>query len=151
MNLNALFNALIIQLFYAFGITLLVYSLPAGTGSYYDMWQGTAETIDLEGTSKNIEESIGNQLNVPSGLSAVDIGFLVLYSGNIFVDLMLNFFFAVPQLLNVILSGIFILIPFDSFIQTQIKVFVSVLVVSIYLIGIFATLVIIRSGGSVIA
>jgi len=138
-------RALWVQLFYAFAVTILVYSL-AGIVSLqpFELFTSNAgPSIDQIG--EDIEGSFENQFNIP----VVDLGSLVFFSGNILADLILNFITAIPNMVNILLTGFFLFIPVDAYLQTQIKVFIVVALTVAYMLGVLGFLASIRSGRSV--
>jgi len=60
--------------------------------------------------------------------------------------LLMNFVFALPEMIGMFLNGICMLFQFDSFIWQQIQVFFSVLILVMYFIGLIQLLTGIRSG-----
>lgn len=133
---------LILQLFYSFAITTLVYSL-AGQGIIITQgFTDVGEQISLANTSTEIQDSLTTQTSIP----IVDVGALVLYSGNILIDLLANFLFAVPQMITLLINGLMYLIGIDTYITNQIQVFTSVIVSAMYMIGLIQLLTTIRSG-----
>lgn len=133
---------IILQLFYSFAITILVYSL-AGQGILItEGFTDVSEGISLANTSTELQNSLESQTSIP----VVDIGALVLYSGNILIDLLANFIFAVPQMITLLINGLMYLIGIDTTITNQIQLFASVLISAMYVIGLIQMLTSIRSG-----
>ena len=88
---------ILVQLFYAFGITLYTHALgeiPDGA-NYLDVFNDVANADTLESTGTQLQDSISQQTNIP----ILEAGALVFYSGNIILDLLLNFATALPQML----------------------------------------------------
>lgn len=133
---------LIIQLFYAFCITILVYAMPAGALNYVTGFSDLADDISLQGVSSDVQDGLTRQTNIP----VVDIGALVFYSGNILIDLLLNFAYALPQMLGMLVNGIMLLFNFDTYLFAVVQLFASVVVTVMYFIGLIQLLTGIRSG-----
>ena len=144
MGTLKLFEAIIIgQLFYAFAVTLIVYSLPSDTINYVNVFQ---TDVSLENTSVQIQQSVQKQMDIP----IVDLGALVFYSGNIMVDLMLNFLTAVPGMFSLILTALFAFINVDAFIATQLKLFATTVTTVIYVMMVLNFVMQIRTRGTII-
>lgn len=136
---------IIIQLFYAFAITLLVYAVPADSLNYVTSFQDLATDIDLETVSTDIQDSVQDQLDIP----VVELGALIFYSGNIIIDLLLNFFFAIPQMIGLFINGFMMLFNVDSYLFAVVELFSGVIVTVLYFIGLIQLLGNIRSGGRI--
>lgn len=146
MGMMNLFKTIIlVQLFYAFAITMFTYSLPAESLNYVTGFSDITNSIDLETTSQQVQESITDQTNIP----VVEIGALIFFSGNIIIDLLLNFAFAIPEMLGMLINGLMILINVDSDLFAIVQLFASVVVTVLYFIGIIQLLTSIRSGRSI--
>lgn len=134
---------IIMQLFYAFAVTVIVYSMPADTVNYISVFQ---TNVDLEGTSVKIQENLQRQMDIP----VVDLGALVFYSGNIFVDLLLNFMTAIPQMFSLLLTGLFTFLNIDAYIATQLKLFTTTLLTITYVLMLLKFIMQIRSRGTIV-
>lgn len=133
---------LLIQLFYAISITTLTRVVPPESLSYVTSFSDLADDIDMIEVSQDIQDSLDSQLNIP----LIELGALVFYSGNILVDLMLNFFFAVPQMITIFINALAMLFNFDAFILGQVQLFFMILVTLIYFLGMISMVIGIRSG-----
>lgn len=134
---------IIVMLFYAVSITMIAYALEGTTaGNQILPFQELANDVDLEGTSAQIEDSLTQQTNIP----VIEVGALVFYSGNILIDLLLNFVYAVPQMLGLLIHGITTLFNLDSVIFAYVQIFSSVLITALYFIGLIQLLTGVRSG-----
>lgn len=132
---------IIVQLFYAFSITMLAYSMPTETISYVTGFSAD-DSWNLESVSGDIQGSVGDQLDIP----VIELGALVFYSGNILIDLLLNFLYAVPQMIGMLINGFLILFNVDSYLFATIELFAGVVVTALYLIGLIELLINVRSG-----
>lgn len=145
-TIMALFKSmLVIMLFYSFCITTLTYTLNTympESLNYVTSFSDTSNRIDLETVSGEVENSLEAQTNIP----VIELGALVFYSGNILIDLLLNFAFAIPEMLGLLVHGITTLLNFDNYLFVQVQVFFSVIVMVMYVIGIIQLLTGIRSG-----
>jgi len=130
-----------IQLFLGLSMTLVVHALPSDTLEYAQIFS-PEHTIDMGSTTQSIEDSLQKQTNVP----VLDVGALVFYSGNILIDLFLNFFFAIPEAISILVNAFFMVAPVEAFIATQIKLFIFAIITIIYLFVMFQFIAGIRSG-----
>ncbi len=131
-----------IQLFYGFGMTLLAYALPTATIDMINAYSGPSADLDMVGISDTIESNLRSQLDIP----IVDIGAVVFFSGNILMDLIINFFTAIPSMITLAFTSFFMLFPVDAFIATQIKIVVWVFATIVYFIAFLSFIMSIRSG-----
>lgn len=145
INVMKLFTVIIIvQLFYSFSITVLTHSLPDGSLNYVGAFSEPADEISLTETATSIEDSISRQTSLP----IVEFGALVFFSGNIVVDLLLNFAFAIPQMIGILINGIMLLFNVDSFLFATVQVFSSVVIMALYFFGLIQLVLGVRSGSS---
>jgi hypothetical protein len=80
----------------------------------------------------------------------VELGALVFYSGNIVIDLLLNFIFAVPEMITLVMAGIGTLVSVDPYMLSVFKSFIGVLFSVLYFVAILQMITNIRSGGKVV-
>lgn len=132
---------LIAQLFFSFGITTVAYALPDDALTHVAMFQ-SGSAISVQSVGTQVEDSLGSQLDIP----VIELGALVFYSGNILLDLLLNFVFALPEMIGMFMNGLFLLFGFDSYIWAQMQIFFSVLILVMYFIGLIQLVTGIRSG-----
>jgi len=135
-------TVLTIQLFWSFAFTLLLATIPTASLNFVQPFASQDAQIDIASVSTDMESSIDSQLNIP----LVDAGALLFYSGNIVIDLMLNFLTAVPSMFTLLLSGLFLIIPVDAFLQQWILLFAFALVGIMYMLGLMSFLSAFRSG-----
>lgn len=135
-------TVLTIQLFWSFLFTILIATMPASSLTHVSLFANQDAQIDIASVSTDVENSIDDQLNIP----LIDAGSLLFYSGNIVIDLMLNFLTAVPSMFTLLLSGIFLLIPVDAYLQVWIKLFAFAIVGIMYMLGLMSFLSAFRSG-----
>lgn len=133
---------ILIQLFYAFAITILVNSMPADSLNYVTGFSDVASEINLETVSADVQGSLTSQTEIP----VIDVGSLIFFSGNILLDLLLNFAFAIPQMIGLLISGLLMLINVDSDIYIVVELFTGVVVIVMYFIAIIQLIAGLRSG-----
>lgn len=142
-------TVLVIQLFYALAITLTTYGLAAAgsdlINAQIDPFSEVTDDLNLETVSGELEDSLTRQTNIP----VVELGALVFYSGNILLDLMLNFAFAIPEMIGMLVNGLGLLFNLDSYIFVVVELFAGILVMAMYFIGLIQLLTGIRSGRAI--
>ena len=136
---------LVVMLFYSMAITMLTYAIPEGARNYVTVFSDSTSDITLEGVGAEVQDSLTRQTNMP----IIEAGALVFYSGNILIDLLLNFAYAIPQMLGMLIHGITILFNLDTTIFMIVQLFASVLITILYLLGLIQLLTGIRSGRSI--
>lgn len=137
---------LVMMLFYSFAITILVYALPAEAQIQVLPYSNLGTNIDMEGISQDLEEGLTRQTNIP----VIEAGALVFYSGNILIDLLLNFAYALPQMLALLVHGITYLFNLDAYIFVTVQIFASVLMTALYFLALIQLLTGQRSGSGLI-
>jgi len=140
--MNLVIIMLIVQGFFSMGITLISYGLPEDARNKIGMF--TENQNDILETEEKIESSLTKQTNIP----IIDMGALVFYSGNLVIDLLLNFIFAIPEMITLLMNCVLIIFSIDPFIIQQLQIFTSVLFSMIYFIGIIQLILGMRSGSA---
>lgn len=135
---------IIIQLFYSFSITTLAYSMPADALDRVTSFSDVGSSLDLEETAELLEGSLEQQTNIP----VIELGALVFYSGNILLDLMLNFAFAVPQMIGLLLQGLMGFLNIDGALWAYAQIFLVVAFSAFYTISLIQMLLGLRSGSA---
>lgn len=144
MGILDLFKVVIlVQLFFAFSITIIAHSLPADTLPQVTAFSDLSDEISLERVGTDVQNTIQNQANLP----LIEIGAIIFYSGNIIIDLLLNFAFAIPQMIGLLIFGFTRLFSLDTFIIAYVELFFSVIMMVLYFIGLIELLTAIRSTG----
>lgn len=143
MEITDIFKSmLLVMLFYSFAINVIVYAMPADTRNYVSIYSDLANDVDFYNTTNQIQDSLEKQTQIP----ILEVGALVFYSGNILIDLLLNFAFAIPEMIGLVIHGIMFLFNIDSGLFAIVEIFASVTVLILYFIGLIQLIVGIRSG-----
>lgn len=110
-------SAISMMLFYSIATTMLAYSLPAEDLNYVVSFNFGENNIKTDYTkiSGEVEKNISTQKRV----GITDIGGLVLYSGNLVLDLFLNFFASIPSMATLLFKILFLIMPIDNQLATQ--------------------------------
>ena len=135
---------IIVQLFYSISITLISHSyknLNIQTNVEF-----VAKTQNVSSITEKIQSSLQLQTNIP----IIDLGALLFYSGNLLIDMMLNFFFAIPSMITILVHFFGIMIQMDAYLLTTFKLFMFGLVSVWYFLQIILFLVGLRSGRAII-
>ncbi len=133
---------ILIQLFYAFAITILVSTMPSESLNYVTSFSDITNEINLESVSSDVQSSLTSQTEIP----VIDVGSLIFFSGNILLDLLLNFAFAIPQMMGLLISGLLLLINVDSTIYITVELFTGVIIIVMYFIAIIQLIAGLRTG-----
>lgn len=136
---------IMIQLVFAFSMTILLYALPSDTISYVSNFE-TDTNLDVGDVSQNIQSGVNSQMNLP----LLDMGALVFYSGNIIIDLLLRVFLAIPEMFSILIGSVFMFIGIDSFLSGQLQILIWAVVSVVYVLGLLKFMVNIRSGVNVV-
>lgn len=140
-NIMANFKTLLLVMtLYSLGMSMFAYALPPETNPYLTTYSSAAQSLDSIGSQ--VQGNIEQQTNIPS----LEVGALVFYSGNIILDLLLNFAFAIPQMLSLFITGILLIFNANAVLINQIQLFVSVLFLALYFVGLIQLISGIRSG-----
>jgi len=122
------FAVILVQLIYSFGITILVYSL-SGMNVNLNYIMTLPNASNIVNTTQSFEEQLQRTRNIP----IVDIGALVFYSGNAFIDLIGNFITAIPQMATFLLNALIQLFPLEPTIAFYLKLFLEASLTIIYI------------------
>lgn len=134
---------IVIQALWSTSITLYTHSLPG------DVLVGSAFELgaDVGGLADDIQGNLERQTNIP----VLDMGALVFYSGNILLDILVNFISAIPQMITMLISGIMFLFSIPEFVQDGIQVFATVVLTAMYLLSMMSMIMSFRSGRGLVS
>jgi hypothetical protein len=139
-------GVIIMQLFWAFAFGILTLTIPATDLPQLAVFTFQNGSVDLATIGTSFQDAVINQTNIP----LLDYGALVFYSGNIILDLILNFFFAIPEMATMLISAVFMFVPIAGGLETLIKSFLFAFIGVMYVIGLLAFVSNIRSGANII-
>lgn len=140
---NLLRLLVIIMIVYSGGMTVFIHTLPANTLNQLRPFQGPTSSLPDE-TINEITDSTFLQL---SDIPLINVGALVFYTGNIFIDFIVNFVTALPQIF-VLLLNVFSLvgINIDATILLAIQGMATVILSVTFVLGLIELWIDIRSG-----
>jgi hypothetical protein len=135
---------LIVQLMFAVSIVMITRTMPddAIAESYVDSFAGVADQINVEQVGEEVSSSLQEQTNIP----LIELGALVFYSGNILIDLLLNFAFAIPEMIGLLIYGITQVFNLPTDLVVPIQGFASATILVLYFLAVVQILTGIRSG-----
>lgn len=136
---------IVVMLFYSFCITGISYAIPADARNYVTSFSDVADNINLQNMSSEVQGSVEKQLNIP----VIELGALVFYSGNIIVDLLLNFAFAIPEMIGLLISAVLMVFNVDSYIWALVQIFASAMMIILYFISLIQLLLSMRGGTTI--
>ena len=140
---------IVIQLVFGVGATMIAHSLPEQT--YLSISQQvTPEQIEnISEISGNFTEKMETIRNPPIDLPFVDTAFVLFYTGNLVIDAFINSIFAIPSMATVLVKGFALFFPIDPAFETALTLFVYAFIAVLYIIGIIAVIMNLRSGGGI--
>lgn len=128
-------KALIIMMaFWSFCITLFAYYIPDAAKPFVSVYLDSG--TDINGVGENINATLQDQINLP----ILDVGALVYYSSNFIVDLLINFIFALPQMITLLFNTLLVFAPMSLYLDSQIRLFIQSLFSVLYVLGLLAFL-----------
>lgn len=138
---------IVIQLFFAVGVEILTWSfneesLPL---TYIEELSDIKDVYNIDTVSDQIESSVSLQQNIP----IVDVGALVFHSGNILLNLIANFMFALPTMIGLIIATLTRILSLNPIMVAYVQAFFVGLVSVAYIIGVIQLLTGIRSGRAI--
>jgi len=133
---------LMIQLMFSTALTIIVYALPAEARDQAEPFADVGREYNVSTISSDITENFEDQQNIP----LINVGALVFYSGNILLDLLGNFIFAIPIMLTLLLHSIGNLFSIDATIWYFVQMFATGIITIMYIVGLMQLVVGIRSG-----
>lgn len=143
MNIMRLFfTIIVVQLFFSFAVTIFCNYLPDEAKNRVSSFSDLANDIDLTEVSGEVQGALERQTNIP----VIEIGALVFYSGNILLDLLLNFAFAIPEMIGLVVYGIQSLLQLPSYIIVMTELFSGVVVIALYFMSLIQLITGLRSG-----
>ncbi len=122
---------LITQIFYSLSITIMVPLIPDAQQNQIVMYLSDEGIINFNSLSASVEGAVESQSSIPF----LDYGSLIFYSTSIILNLLINFFTAIPQMVLMLISTLFIFLPFDYSIQTTIKMIFFIVINALYYIS----------------
>lgn len=141
---------LTVQLFYAVGITMLLYAISLGPASL-TLHNGLGAFQNLPNTDiSQIQSKVTGSFTNQTSLPLADLGSLVYFSGFVLMDLLANFVLAVPSMVQLLLTALFWFVPVDATFQALIVTFLTILVGIIYFLGLLALFTNIASRGAIV-
>jgi len=142
-DVNNIFKTIILaQLFFAVVMTGYTNIVPTDAIDVIDPFTDLAEKTDAEDINSQVQSNLERQTDLP----VVELGALVFFSGNILLDFILNFAFALPAMLQLLINSVLMLINVPSQVATVLVTFVGVAVSVLYFISIINFVVGLRSG-----
>lgn len=105
---DLLVMVIVVQLFFSVGISIFNFTIPSYASNISQPFSDQADKMDLNKASGIVESSYKSQLGIP----AISDAILTFRSGILFVDLIGNFIFAIPEMVGLVSTVLFfILLP----------------------------------------
>ena len=135
---------LIMQLFYSFGMTLLVYSLSPYTVNALALQPFQNVSASQADITSKVQSSFSSSRKMP----IVELAFLVFYTGNIVIDLIANFITALPGMFNLLITALCMLFNVPAFYAVAIKLIIFSMLTVMYVLMLIQFLLTIVSRGA---
>jgi len=130
------------MLFWSFVFTTLTYVIPVDDRPVLVYVEFSDGTTDLATIKSEFDLAVTQQTEIP----LVDLGALLFYSGNIIIDLLLNFAFAIPQMFTILLNIIFLVIPVLPELSNAMSALIFAMIAVAYAIAILQFVTNLRGG-----
>lgn len=137
---------LIMMVFYSAVMTGITHAMPSDALSAPAIFSEPAEKYNIDDLNEKMSESLQSQTNIP----VVELGTLIYYSGNILVDFLFNFVFAVPEMIGLFFNGVGILFNLPGNMWIIITLATSVMMIGIYVIGLMQAILNLRGQGRLV-
>ena len=108
--------------------------MPNATSNQVVMFNNSNNLIELGTLQSSIDSGISVQTSIP----LLETGALIFYSSATILNLMVNFFTAIPQMATLLVTVLFMFIPVDLSIAITVKMWVFGIVGILYAIALFA-------------
>ena len=131
---------LLVMAFYSVAITIIAYSLPTDSKDFISTYE--LVNFKYQDMGDKMQNSLSKQTNVP----IIDLGALVFFSGNILIDLLVNFLYAIPQMIGLLIKIFTTIFNVDGGLIIIVQTFSSVIITALYVVGLIQLLAGIRSG-----
>lgn len=117
---------IIVSLFWSFLITSTLHFMPDAERNVLvrfdpDAGNYTNVTTDSSEIAQEFQSSLQSQKN----FGIVNLAALALYSGNLFLDLAINFSFAIPEMFYLLFYAFFQLIRINTFLQVEVIIWIQ--------------------------
>lgn len=133
--------AIIFQAVFSLFITLMIYTVPTSDLTYIYELKGTPTYQNIDSFGGEFQNNIQQQRS----FGVVELGALALVSGNILLDLILNFFTAIPGAAMIIVNVVLIFLNISYPIKAAILQFAFAIIGIIYLILIITLILSLRT------
>lgn len=140
--LNWFKTVLLVMLFYSMAINAITYSMPAEMRNTAEIFNNLGDDYSMMAINDDVQDSLGKTTDIP----VVDVGTLVFYSGNVLLDLIVNFLYATPQMVFMLINGITQILAIDTYFIDLAQIFASVVLTVMYLVGLIELVNGLRSG-----
>jgi hypothetical protein len=123
---------LTVMLFYSGSVTILTYSLAGYSPNQAIMAQYNNASVDPADIQNRVEQATRSETRIPIVTEAA----LVFYSGNLLLDLMLNFITAIPNMIAIVIGTIIYFFGVDPSIMATVKIILIAIIMAVQLMAI---------------
>lgn len=136
---------LFMMIFYSVCVTLIAHMLPQFTDQYTGNFMSQGVNTDINDITSSVDLGVQGQTQLP----LVDLGALLFYSGNLFIDLAVNFVTALPQMVVLSINIVMSIVTPDAVFSQQLKLGLQALLFVAYMFSLLGLLLNLRSGRGV--
>jgi len=135
MNTLQLFTTLlIVQIFWSLSVSLIVPVMPNATSNQLVMFNNSNNVLEIDTLQSSIDQGISDQTSIP----LLETGALIFYSSATILNIMVNFFTAIPQMATLLVDVVFKFITTDAGLVRLVKEWVFAVIAILYAIALFA-------------
>lgn len=144
-QLDAFKVMIIVMTFYSLSVTLIAHTIPQEALTYVGDYEELSNKFQNQDLSGRLQGTLSDQTSLP----AIELGALLFYSGNILIDIILNFVFAIPGMMGLVINGIQTLFNIDGYLFLQVQLTLSGLMLALYMVGVIQMIMNMRSSRGV--
>lgn len=136
---------IIVQIFFGISISIIGYAMP---DKKYLSIASMDHPIDVNDIGGSLEDTLDNQVNIP----LIDMGAMMFYTSNLIIDMVLNSFFAIPEMISIILHVYNMFYPVDPVIYSYMSIAIFCIFGLLYILAIIVMVMNLRRpSGAVVA
>jgi len=145
--MNVFVAMILISILYTGVINVLVATMPPGMIDYVTGFQDLSQSLGSADISEDVISGLDSQTSLPS----VEGGALIFYSGNLLLDLMMNFAFAIPSMVVLVFQALGLITGMNPVIINIIQAFAASAIIAYYAINLIQLITGLRSNSGSIA
>ena len=140
--LNYLVVMLTVMALFSVAVSLYTHAMPPEMLNRITSFSDLSSTMNLEDMSNSVQGNLERQTKMP----VVEMGAIVFYSGNMLLDLFLNFTFAIPEMVGLLIYSLTRIFSIDTVIIALVELLLGVVMIVWYFVSLLQLIIGIRSG-----